>query len=119
MQPFYFSIVIYSVNKHNIYSLHSLVPIDMMTTNYRLLVVVVITRPACTGLLFTCMMLEGGVSRVPGFSMWLIRTSENSLDKGSAVPTGEKENTEETHRYVCWRNNNERRVQANVRPNTP
>jgi hypothetical protein len=49
----------------------------------------------------------------------LIRTSENSLDKGSAVPTGEKENPEETSIYKCGRKNNERRVQANVRPNTP
>lgn len=62
----------------------------MMTKNYHLLVVVVITRVVCTGLLVTCMGLEGDVSRFPRFWMPSIRTSENSLDKGSAVPRGGK-----------------------------
>jgi len=87
--------------------------------NKHLLVVAVIPRVACTGLIVTCMVLEGGVSRFPGFWMPLIPTSENSLDKGSAVPTGEEEKTEVTQRYVYGRNNNERRAQANVRANTP
>ena len=58
------------------------------------------------------------VSRFPGFWMPLIRTSENSLNKGSAVSTREKENKEETLRYMCGMNNHEHRARANARLNT-
>jgi hypothetical protein len=47
-------------------ALHSLVKIDMMTINCHLLDMVIITRVVRTGLLVSCMVLEGGVLS-PGF----------------------------------------------------
>ena len=96
-----------------------MVPIDMMTINYHLLVVVVITRVARTGLLVTCMVFRRRCLPVSWFLNAVNTYFGELFGQGIGCTHRGKENTEETHRYICGRNNNESRAQANVRPHTP